>query len=32
MARTPQRYLRDGDVVDIAIERIGTLSNPVKAL
>jgi acylpyruvate hydrolase len=32
MARTPQRYLRNGDVVDIAIDRIGTLSNPVKAL
>jgi acylpyruvate hydrolase len=32
MARTPQRYLRNGDVVDITIDRIGTLSNPVKAL
>jgi acylpyruvate hydrolase len=32
MARTPQRYLRNGDVVDIAIDKIGTLSNPVKAL
>lgn len=32
MARTPQRYLRNGDVVDIAIDRIGTLSNPVKTL
>jgi acylpyruvate hydrolase len=31
MARTPQRYLRDGDVVDITIDRIGTLSNPVKS-
>jgi 2-keto-4-pentenoate hydratase/2-oxohepta-3-ene-1,7-dioic acid hydratase in catechol pathway len=32
MARTPQRYLRNGDVVDITIDRIGTLSNPVKTL
>lgn len=32
MVRTPQRYLRNGDVVDITIDRIGTLSNPVKAL
>jgi acylpyruvate hydrolase len=32
MARSPQRYLRDGEVVDIEIERIGTLSNPVKAV
>ena len=32
MARTPQRYLRNGDVVDIEIDRIGTLSNPVKTL
>jgi 2-keto-4-pentenoate hydratase/2-oxohepta-3-ene-1,7-dioic acid hydratase in catechol pathway len=28
-SRTPPRYLHDGDVVDITIDRIGTLSNPV---
>jgi len=28
--RTPPRFLRDGDVVDITIERIGTLSNVVR--
>jgi 2-keto-4-pentenoate hydratase/2-oxohepta-3-ene-1,7-dioic acid hydratase in catechol pathway len=28
-ARTPPRWLVDGDVVDITIEGIGTLSNPV---
>lgn len=27
--RTPPRYLSDGDRVDVQIERIGTLSNPV---
>ncbi len=30
-ARTPPRYLRDGDIVQCAIERIGTLTNPVTA-
>ena len=29
MARTPPRYLRAGDTVDISIDKIGTLSNPV---
>jgi 2-keto-4-pentenoate hydratase/2-oxohepta-3-ene-1,7-dioic acid hydratase in catechol pathway len=28
-ARTPPRWLRPGDVVNIEIDRIGTLSNPV---
>ena len=27
--RTPPRYLRDGDVVEVEIEGVGTLSNPV---
>jgi 2-keto-4-pentenoate hydratase/2-oxohepta-3-ene-1,7-dioic acid hydratase in catechol pathway len=26
---TPQQFLRPGDVVEAAIERIGTLRNPV---
>jgi len=30
--RTPPRFLRDGDVVEIEIERIGTLRNPVREL
>ena len=30
-ARTPPRYLKDGDVVEVEIEGIGLLSNPVKA-
>ena len=29
--RQPPRYLREGDVVEIAVERIGTLRNPVVA-
>jgi 2-keto-4-pentenoate hydratase/2-oxohepta-3-ene-1,7-dioic acid hydratase in catechol pathway len=29
-ARTPPRFLRDGDVVEITIEGIGTLTNPVR--
>jgi 2-keto-4-pentenoate hydratase/2-oxohepta-3-ene-1,7-dioic acid hydratase in catechol pathway len=29
MARTPPRWLRPGDQVSIAIEKIGTLTNPV---
>lgn len=29
MARTPRRWLRDGDSVSIEIEKIGTLTNPV---
>ena len=28
-ARTPPRWLVDGDVVEITVEGIGTLSNPV---
>jgi 2-keto-4-pentenoate hydratase/2-oxohepta-3-ene-1,7-dioic acid hydratase in catechol pathway len=30
MSRTPQRWLRKGDRVDIEIERIGILTNPVE--
>ncbi|MCH2143587.1 MAG: fumarylacetoacetate hydrolase family protein [Phycisphaerales bacterium] len=30
-ARDPRRFLRDGDVVEITIESVGTLSNPVVA-
>jgi 2-keto-4-pentenoate hydratase/2-oxohepta-3-ene-1,7-dioic acid hydratase in catechol pathway len=30
-ARRPPRWLREGDVVEIAIERIGVLSNPVRS-
>lgn len=29
-ARTPPRFLGDGDVVEVTIDRIGTLSNPVR--
>ncbi|MCS5735733.1 fumarylacetoacetate hydrolase family protein [Herbiconiux daphne] len=29
-SRKPPRYLKDGDVVEVEIEAIGTLSNPVK--
>jgi len=29
MARTPPRWLREGDVVTVEIEKIGKLSNPV---
>jgi acylpyruvate hydrolase len=28
-ARDPKRYLVDGDVVDITVSGVGTLSNPV---
>ena len=28
-SRTPRRYLREGDVVDITVAGVGTLSNPV---
>lgn len=28
-ARTPPRFLRDGDVVEISIEGVGTLRNPI---
>lgn len=31
MAQKPPRWLRPGDVVEVEIERIGTLSNPVVA-
>ena len=30
MARTPQRWLRSGEVVEVKIEHIGTLSSPVQ--
>jgi 2-keto-4-pentenoate hydratase/2-oxohepta-3-ene-1,7-dioic acid hydratase in catechol pathway len=29
-ARTPPRFLRDGDVVEITIDGLGTLRNPVR--
>lgn len=29
-ARNPPRFLRDGDVVEIAIDQLGTLRNPVR--
>ncbi len=29
-ARTPPRFLRDGDVVEITIDGVGTLTNPVR--
>jgi 2-keto-4-pentenoate hydratase/2-oxohepta-3-ene-1,7-dioic acid hydratase in catechol pathway len=28
-SRTPPRYLRDGDVVEVAVDGVGTLRNPV---
>jgi 2-keto-4-pentenoate hydratase/2-oxohepta-3-ene-1,7-dioic acid hydratase in catechol pathway len=31
MSREPPRYLRDGDMVEIYIEGVGTLTNPVRA-
>jgi 2-keto-4-pentenoate hydratase/2-oxohepta-3-ene-1,7-dioic acid hydratase in catechol pathway len=31
MARTPQEWLKDGDVVEVEVERIGVLRNPVRA-
>jgi 2-keto-4-pentenoate hydratase/2-oxohepta-3-ene-1,7-dioic acid hydratase in catechol pathway len=30
IARRPQRWLREGDVVDVEIERIGRLRNYVR--
>ena len=30
-SRNPKRYLRDGDVVEIYVEGVGTLRNPVRA-
>ena len=30
-SRVPPRYLRDGDVVEIYVQGVGTLSNPVRA-
>ena len=30
-ARTPPVWLRDGDVVSVEVERLGTLTNPVRA-
>lgn len=32
MARDPQVWLQDGDVTEVTIQGLGTLSNPVKAL
>ena len=29
-SRTPPRYLREGDVVEISVEGVGTLRNPVR--
>lgn len=31
MAHDPQVWLRDGDVVEIGIDEIGTLRSPVRA-
>lgn len=31
VARTPQRFLKDGDVVRVVIDRVGELENPVVA-
>jgi 2-keto-4-pentenoate hydratase/2-oxohepta-3-ene-1,7-dioic acid hydratase in catechol pathway len=31
MARKPQRWLKPGDVVNVEIEGLGTLTNPVVA-
>ena len=28
-SRNPPRYLREGDVVDVSVSGVGTLSNPV---
>jgi 2-keto-4-pentenoate hydratase/2-oxohepta-3-ene-1,7-dioic acid hydratase in catechol pathway len=30
MARTPPVFMKDGDVVSVEIEKIGTLTNPVR--
>lgn len=30
MARTPSVFMKDGDSVSVEIEKIGTLTNPVK--
>ena len=32
MGRSPQRFLRDGDVVEVRIEGVGVLRNPVVAV
>jgi acylpyruvate hydrolase len=29
-SRTPPRYLREGDVVEVSVEGVGTLRNPVR--
>jgi acylpyruvate hydrolase len=29
-SRTPPRYLQEGDVVEIEVEGVGTLRNPVR--
>jgi 2-keto-4-pentenoate hydratase/2-oxohepta-3-ene-1,7-dioic acid hydratase in catechol pathway len=31
VTRTPSTYLKDGDRVEVELERVGTLSNPVQA-
>jgi len=31
MARTPQRFLREGDEVSVSIEGLGTITNRVRA-
>jgi acylpyruvate hydrolase len=31
-ARTPPRFLADGDIVEITIEGVGTLRNPVRRI
>jgi len=30
MARTPPVFIKDGDVVSVEIDKIGTLTNPVR--
>jgi 2-keto-4-pentenoate hydratase/2-oxohepta-3-ene-1,7-dioic acid hydratase in catechol pathway len=32
MARTPPVYLDDGDVIEVEVEGIGVLSNPVQVV
>jgi 2-keto-4-pentenoate hydratase/2-oxohepta-3-ene-1,7-dioic acid hydratase in catechol pathway len=31
LGRTPKRYLKAGEVMEVTIDGIGTLTNPVKA-
>lgn len=30
MGMTPQRWLKDGDVVEVSLERVGTCTNKVE--